>query len=126
MSGRRTLCASINRICEYVLLVPFLLMALLPAAVMPTRGADGAFMLVLCTGDGPVQVAADRGGDTGDTAARDRCDWAAHTDATTMVDSAVPLRSAAFARQKAVLAADLVAPAHDPHGVMARGPPAAL
>lgn len=38
---------------------PLLLLSLLSPGVMPTRGTDGALMLVLCTADGMVETAID-------------------------------------------------------------------
>ncbi|PTE15541.1 hypothetical protein [Pseudogemmobacter blasticus] len=64
----------------WVLLVPFLLMSLISPAVMPARADDGTLTLVLCTGDGPVEMTIDLA--TGAPAKKapdgspDRCAWA--------------------------------------------------
>lgn len=41
------------------MLSPFLLLALLPAAVMPVRVGDDGFLFVLCSDHGPVQLVID-------------------------------------------------------------------
>jgi len=43
----------------WALLAPFLLLSLLPSSAMPARAADGTLTMVLCTGDGPVEMAMD-------------------------------------------------------------------
>ncbi len=118
--------AGLFRVCGCILLVPFLLLTLVPAAVMPTRAADGTIMLVLCTGDGPVEMAVDLGQTPDDSTAMQRCQWAAHAASAVLPDIDLPLHPAGYARQTMTMDAGLVAPAHDPHGVMARGPPATL
>ncbi len=120
------LTAGMIRICGCILLVPFLLMTLLPAAVMPMQAANGTVMLVLCTGDGPVEMAVDLGSAPDDTATSPRCDWATHAASAVLPEIIQAIRPAAYTRHAMAMTADLVAPAHDPHGVMARGPPATL
>jgi hypothetical protein len=60
----------------WLLCLPFVLMSLLPAAVMPMRTAGGTFELVLCTGDGPVTTVVDNGTGHDDLGAAQGCDWA--------------------------------------------------
>lgn len=43
----------------WALIVPFLLLSLVSASVMPLRQADGSMTLVLCGGDGPIEVTVD-------------------------------------------------------------------
>ncbi|MCX7889168.1 MAG: hypothetical protein N2422_05480 [Rhodobacteraceae bacterium] len=59
------------------LFLPFLLAAALPAAVMPSAGGDGTVTLVLCSGDGPVEVTLDSRGNPVPAASGAGCDWAA-------------------------------------------------
>jgi hypothetical protein len=113
MVARMTWLARIDRLCAVVLLLPFLMLALLPANAMPRVGPDG-LTLVLCNGDGPLSEGA----------IADRpCDWAGAA-----VDLPQPCRHAApppvlLTPLAVTLPAALTGPAHDPRGVMARGPP---
>lgn len=43
----------------WALLAPFLLLSLLPSSAMPARAADGTLTMVLCTGDGPIEMMMD-------------------------------------------------------------------
>lgn len=62
-----------------VLLAPFLLLSLLPAAAMPARTAEGTLTMVLCTDGGPVEMVLDLA--TGQPAGKapqgktGHCDW---------------------------------------------------
>ncbi len=114
------------RICGWILLVPFMLLTLLPAAVMPAQTVNGTMTLVLCTGDGPVETVMDLGGAPDENTPMQRCDWAAQAAAALLPDLVLPVRSVAYTRNDLTMIADLVRPAHDPHGVMARGPPTTL
>lgn len=64
----------------WAMLSPFLMLSLLSPAVMPAQAADGTFTLVLCTGDGPVEMQLDLA--TGQPVHKspsdrsDRCAWA--------------------------------------------------
>lgn len=51
--------AKARNVAGWVLLLPFLLLSLIPPGVMPDRAADGTMLLVLCTGDGPVEMLVD-------------------------------------------------------------------
>lgn len=72
-----------RNVAGWVLLLPFLLLSLISPAVMPARAADGTMLLVLCTGDGPVEMLVDlatgqpveRAPDHGDDKT-DHCAWA--------------------------------------------------
>jgi hypothetical protein len=112
------------RMCGWVLIMPFVMLSLIPAAVMPMQDTDGTMMLVLCTGDGPITTVVNIGDGEDDDSPLPRCDWAASTAVAALPDLIVPVRPAAFARATAARGADIVLRAHDPHGVMARGPPA--
>lgn len=74
------------------MLSPFLMLSLLSPAVMPAQAADGTFTLVLCTGDGPVEMQIDLA--TGQPVHKspadrsDRCAWACGQMA--MVQNAAP------------------------------------
>ena len=49
----------LRRLALWMALGPFLMLSLISQGVMPTRGADGTVMLVLCTPDGIIEIAAD-------------------------------------------------------------------
>jgi hypothetical protein len=113
----------IDRVCAWLFVVPFFLMMLLPAQVMPARGADGTFVLVICTGDGPVTL-ADAGTDP--ATRRTPCDWAmGHADGG-IADGKLTLHPAIYARAVPVTVVALWRPAHDTRSVTARGPPTLL
>ena len=67
-----------SRPVSWLLLVPFLLLAMLPGGVMPRVSAQG-IVLVLCTGDGMLELRVDprTGEPVQDSEAQDRhCPWA--------------------------------------------------
>lgn len=70
----------LRRLILAAMAVLLLVAALLPQGVMPLRSAQGGLILVLCTGDGPVEAMIDPV--TGETlpvpqdSTHDRCDWA--------------------------------------------------
>jgi hypothetical protein len=102
----------LDRLCAGLLLVPFLVLALLPAQAMPALGPDG-LTLEFCDGGSPDGAG---GGDP-------RCAWAQGAVALP-VPAAVPvaavvLRPVAFAPARPQVFAVPV----PPH-VLARGPPA--
>lgn len=78
----------IRRLILGALVVPFLILSLLSPQVMPQRSADGALILVLCTGEGVKQIAIDP--ITGEPVPTDEkpgattCDWAAAHPALTL------------------------------------------
>ncbi|MDW4499029.1 hypothetical protein R5H30_13620 [Sulfitobacter sp. D35] len=80
-----------RRVAVWVLLAPFLLLSTLSGGVMPHRTADG-LVLVICTGDGPIEVTFDADGSapTDTPAEADRCDWASGTQAATIFEATVP------------------------------------
>jgi hypothetical protein len=71
---------SVRNAAGWVLLIPFLLLSLISSAAMPARAADGTMVLILCTGDGPVETMLDLA--TGQPVekapakAGDHCAWA--------------------------------------------------
>lgn len=80
--------------------LPFVLMSLIGAEVMPVRGADGTLTMVICTGDGMIEIAVDPAmmepvadeGDRNDTApGQGLCDWAAAQAAYTLAEHRVLL-----------------------------------
>ena len=117
---------ALRRLAVAILLLPFVLLTLLPAQVMPARGADG-LTLTLCTEAGPVDVVIDPA--TGapvpaKATGHERCAWASAQVAVALL-SAPPVLSwqaAEMALPRAIVdirtprAADL--PPHLP-----RGPP---
>lgn len=67
-----------SRPVSWLLLVPFLLLAMLPGGVMPRVSAQG-IVLVLCTGDGMLELRVDprTGEPVEESEAADRhCPWA--------------------------------------------------
>ena len=121
MAPTRTLMDRIDRLCAWLFLVPFFVMMLMPATVMPTVGADGQMTLVICTGDGPVTM-ADTGADPGKL--RAPCDWAmGHVDVA-VTQTPLTVRPVIYERFLPATAVTLWRPAHDTRSVTARGPPA--
>ncbi|NHF73342.1 DUF2946 family protein [Paracoccus xiamenensis] len=52
--------AELLRITAFcAVLLPFLLSSLIASGFMPTRSADGAITLVICTGGGPAEILVD-------------------------------------------------------------------
>lgn len=109
-----------------VQLLPFVLLTLLPAQVMPARGSDG-LTLTLCTEVGPVDVVIDPA--TGaplpaQPNLHERCAWASAQVAVALLSAPplLPWQAAEMALPRAIVdihtprAADL--PPHQP-----RGPP---
>jgi hypothetical protein len=112
------------RLWACVLLLPFMMLTLLPAQVMPTRGSDGMMTLVLCTGDGPMEVTVDSGQSAPKVS--QKCQWAAHANTALLATFDLPLRPMIHIRASTTHAAPVVGATHDPHGIMARGPPATI
>ena len=109
-----------------LLLLPFLALCLLSPAAMLERGSSGALVMVLCTGDGPVEMTVDlgTGHDTGTPQTKQRCDWAtAHAAVLDVAPIALPSATAAYHRAAPALAIALWRAAHDPRNLWARGPP---
>ncbi len=71
----------IFRFAFWVLLAPLLLASSIPAGVMPAMSATGMPTIVICTGDGLVEIAIDplTGApleeDDSDPGNADQCDW---------------------------------------------------
>lgn len=99
----------------WAMLSPFLMLALLPAAVMPLRTAENGLTVVLCSENGPVQLVIDPATGAplkkGTSSAGERCAWAgAHVAALGPMPSDLPAPMLAVAgRQAAVLPMILVA-----------------
>lgn len=114
-------------LAQALMLVPFLVMSLFAPGVMPSRGADGAMQVVLCSPEGPVNVTI--GADGQPVPAKEqpsdkRCDWAMNHADMALLDQTSALLPAHLPRP--LLRADLWVdhhPAHDPRGLYARGPP---
>lgn len=82
----------------WISVLPFVLMSIIGAGVVPVRSAEGTLMMVICTGDGMVEIAVDPAtmepisdeGDKNDTApGQGVCDWAAAQSAYTLVGQTV-------------------------------------
>ena len=121
--------ALLRRIALVLMLLPFGLLALIPAAAMPMQGADGRIVMVLCTTDGRVNVLFDPAtGEVSDlpTKAPGTCDWAAAAGIMALADDATCATPPRLLTQAPPSAPPqfAYAPAHDPRGVYARGPPA--
>ncbi len=112
------------------LLLPFFLLSLFSNTVMPVRTADG-FVLVICTGEGPLEVTIDRETgapiEEGPDRGSDRCDWASATPLVTLFSSAELLAQQVDATGLAlpIPPAHLVA-SHATGLPPATGPPAVL
>lgn len=75
--------ASLRRLCCWLAGLPFLLFSLILPGTMIARDAQGSVTVVLCSGEGPVQmvVAADGSlvpADEAPHADPHACDWAPH------------------------------------------------
>lgn len=70
----------LRRMLDWALLAPFLVLSLISPAVMPAQAADGGLVLVLCTGDGAVEMVLDPlTGEVSKPSPKspaDRCAWA--------------------------------------------------
>ena len=109
-----------------LLLMPFLALCLLSPAAMLERDASGLLVMVLCTGDGPVEMTVDlgTGHDTGTPQTKQRCDWAAaHAAVLNVAPIALPTAAVTHHRATATLANPDWRAAHDPRNLWARGPP---
>lgn len=125
-SASASLHHALRRMALAVLLLPFVLLTLLPAQVMPVRGSDG-LTLTLCTEAGPVDVVIDPATGAPLPAQPDqheRCAWASAQVAVALLSAPplLPWQAAEMALPRAIVdihtprAADL--PLHLP-----RGPP---
>lgn len=117
------------RLIGFVLVLPFVLLAVIAPGYMPVRGADGAITMVICADGMAVEVAIDPA--TGEPVPHEaapedgRCAWAQLALAAHPVsepDLAPPLRL--VVADPPAAPDDLWRPAHDPRGLWARGPPA--
>lgn len=97
---------------RWVLIAPLLLLLFAPPSVMPVKTADGGISIVICTGDGPLEMRIDP--ETGDPLPdRDDkdnagCHWNALRDVATLPDLAPAPAAAAFFSEQAVVATALV------------------
>jgi len=125
-------CSVIRRLRGIVLpalLLPFVLLSMIAPGVMPGRAPDGSMVLVLCTPDGPQEVALDARGQPvpADHKADPRCDWA--QGQMTAAFGAAPgptVINEIVSRAVPATAFQSFRPAHDPRGIFARGPPVVL
>jgi hypothetical protein len=116
-------------LARLLLVLPFLVMALLPAGVMPGRAADGTLVMVLCTDAGPVEMVVDLAtGAATETPASGSgappCDWAAAQAAVVLAQTvAMPGPPGVIRRADAVLPSLPPIHAGAPQARFARGPP---
>lgn len=88
--GHAPIITHLMRLLRVALLVPFLALTLIPAQMMPARGADGTLTIVLCVNGGAQTVTVDlTTGKPVRQAADGRCDWACAQMA--VVDLAQPV-----------------------------------
>lgn len=119
--------AQLRRVGILLMLLPFVLLALIPATAMPMQGADGRIVMVLCTTDGQMNVLFDPA--TGEvsevpTKAPGTCDWAAANGPVALAETPTPAAPPRILTQTPLAPQQFAyAPAHDPRGVYARGPP---
>lgn len=125
MPTLRTLCAALRRL---PVVLALLALGILPPGVMPAPGQDGGMVMVICSGGDAVNMVLDPATGTYVPATpvseKPGCDWAmAHGTAVLVLPAPLPLPAFATRRAAPALSADLWRPAHDPRGVLARGPP---
>ena len=112
----------LRRVAATLMLMPFLALCFISPAAMLERGASGLLVMVLCTGDGAVEMAVDLG--TGAPQTKQRCDWAAaHATVLDAASFALPTAAVTHHRATATLANPVWRAAYDPRNLWARGPP---
>jgi hypothetical protein len=129
MQHRASLLATLTALARLALVVPFLALALIPQSYMPDRAAAGGMVLILCTDEGAVEIAIDpaTGAPVQKQKAGDPCIWSLAGAAGLLPQAvALPLPQPGVLRDLAATETDLWRPAHDPLGVLARGPPALI
>lgn len=82
--------STVRSVLHALLLLPFLIMSLIPAGTMTVNSDQGQLSIVICSGNGPVQVIMNDDGSFTRTANNDQtdgpekhnsgkvCDWAPH------------------------------------------------
>ena len=116
----------LRRVAATLMLMPFLALCFISPAAMLERGASGSLVMVLCTGDGAVEMAVDlgTGNKTDAPQTKQRCDWAAaHAAVLNVAPIALPTAAVTHHRATATLANPDWRAAHDPRNLWARGPP---
>ncbi|MGL5008681.1 MAG: hypothetical protein ACRC6I_02265 [Paracoccaceae bacterium] len=112
------------RAAKCALILPFLLLSLIPVGLMPARAADGAMVLVLCTGDGAVEVTVTPEG-SDQHAVAGTCDWAAQGAAAAPVEPFnLDARAAQFAEAAWTRASNAALAAQTAARPFPTGPPA--
>jgi len=92
----------------WLLIAPFLLTLLVPPSIMPARTADGGMSIVICTGDGPLEMRIDPA--TGEPLPDHKddagagCHWNALRDAATLAEPVFAAPAAAFFSERAIIA----------------------
>ena len=88
----------LRTVLAWVSILPFVLMSLIGAAVMPVRSADGTLTMVICSGDILIETAvdpatmepvSDEGRNNDSAPEQGVCDWAAAQSAYTLVAQSV-------------------------------------
>ncbi len=112
-------------------LIALAAMAAVPRGAMPVQLSEGALVMVLCTGEGPLRVVADPAtgevrplpaGDRGTATAA--CAWCLAQAAFDLpAPAVVPATAAPAGRTAPAERATARRPAHDPRSPWPRGPP---
>jgi len=131
-NGTMTFSPPLRRLCAALRCLPVLLalavLAALPPGVMPRQNADGGLVMVICSGQGAVQMVLNPAtGEMQPMAPEDErasCGWAMAQAVPDLVQPFALTAPTAVARSVTpATAATLWRPTHDPRGLYARGPP---
>ncbi len=106
-------------------LIAFLGAALVAPGVMPSRGADGGWEMVICTGDGPLQIPVPGTPDDPPPAGKTFCAFAVAHLAATLPQATLDAAPPVSLRRSLVLRADAAQhlPTRPASPFEARGPP---
>lgn len=112
-------------------LLALVVLAALPPGVMPRQNEDGGLVMVICSGQGTVQMVLNPlTGEMQPKAPEDdraSCGWAMAQALPDLVQPFALAAPAAVTRAATpATAAPLWRPAHDPRGLYARGPPSLI
>jgi hypothetical protein len=121
----------LSRWISLVLMLPLLLALALPQGVMPAQAQGGQIVMVLCSGEGPMQMLYDpQTGDLNELPPAQKssgCDWAmAQSGFALGLAFALPLQLACARRAEPDLPSPLFRPVFAPCSQWARGPPALI
>ncbi|NTT86126.1 hypothetical protein HS053_09500 [Tabrizicola sp. SY72] len=128
MTQGPTLCRLRAAMWRLPVLLALVVLAVLPPGVMPRQNDDGGLVMVICAGQGTVQMVLDP--ETGEMrpkapdAERAACGWAMAQAVPDLVQPFTLSAPTQLARAVTPATASVVWwPAHDPRGLYARGPP---